>query len=225
MQYNEVGYTYWQNGSADGEGFDIDTGCKNTLIQFNYVHHNQGGGVLICNIKECEHTNSIVRNNIFYKNGAAKGTFIVATSNVDDVQGYNNLVVFENSGNKIIGSDDWFKGGRGTNFNISNNIFMASNPGTTEALFGDDNIDNFNVDFNIYHNLAINASHDKNGVAIDPQITIPGYMEGWDYVVENCVPKNVAVFNGAKEIENEAKIDIRGYGVENRYYFGPYAYK
>ena len=33
----------------DAQGFDADYNCRNTLIQYNYSHHNEGGFLLICN--------------------------------------------------------------------------------------------------------------------------------------------------------------------------------
>lgn len=68
MQYNEAAYTWLAHGSADGQGLDVDIACKNTLVQYNYVHHNKGGGILLCNIKTGDHSGTVIRNNIFYKN-------------------------------------------------------------------------------------------------------------------------------------------------------------
>ena len=49
MQYNEAAYCHLANGGADGEGFDIDIGCRNILFRYNYSHDNDGGGILLCN--------------------------------------------------------------------------------------------------------------------------------------------------------------------------------
>ncbi len=46
FQFNEAAYTYLRNGSGDGEGFDIDIGNRNIIFQYNYAHHNEGGGLL-----------------------------------------------------------------------------------------------------------------------------------------------------------------------------------
>lgn len=57
MQYNEVCYTH---GVADGQPFDIDLGCHDSVIQYNYTHDNEGGFLLLMN-----HTwNNVIRYNI-----------------------------------------------------------------------------------------------------------------------------------------------------------------
>ena len=46
VQHNEVS---GMKGTNDGEGYDSDFNCRNTLIQYNYSHDNDGGFMLICN--------------------------------------------------------------------------------------------------------------------------------------------------------------------------------
>lgn len=58
FELNEAAYTYKRRGSEDGQGFDLDNCCVNTIFQNNYAHHNEGGGLLICNLA----TNVIHRN-------------------------------------------------------------------------------------------------------------------------------------------------------------------
>lgn len=36
-------------GLLDGQGYDSDWNCRNTIIQYNYSHDNEGGFLLICN--------------------------------------------------------------------------------------------------------------------------------------------------------------------------------
>ena len=50
FELNEAAYTYKRRGSEDGQGFDLDNCCVNTIFQNNYAHHNEGGGLLICNL-------------------------------------------------------------------------------------------------------------------------------------------------------------------------------
>lgn len=89
FQYNEAGYTYLRHGSHDGEGFDIDNTCENVYFQYNYAHHNEGGGILVCNLNTKlmffdkdgnpvsdfdyqgfgEWKNNYIRNNVFVDNG------------------------------------------------------------------------------------------------------------------------------------------------------------
>ncbi|GAB3902506.1 right-handed parallel beta-helix repeat-containing protein [Mucilaginibacter boryungensis] len=47
IQYNEVAYTRNGNWANDGQSFDIDGNCHNTIIQYNYSHDNEGGFMLV----------------------------------------------------------------------------------------------------------------------------------------------------------------------------------
>ena len=46
IRFNEVS---GHKAPWDGQGFDADYNCTNTVIQYNYSHGNDGGFVLICN--------------------------------------------------------------------------------------------------------------------------------------------------------------------------------
>lgn len=46
IQFNEVSD---HKAPWDAQGFDADYNCRNTTIQYNYSHDNDGGMVLICN--------------------------------------------------------------------------------------------------------------------------------------------------------------------------------
>ena len=45
IQFNEVAFT---RGTLDGQGFDVDNNCRNTIVQYNYSHDNDGGFLLLC---------------------------------------------------------------------------------------------------------------------------------------------------------------------------------
>lgn len=79
FQYNEACYTYYNTEAdswdgkkdVDAGGFDSDWNCKNTIIQYNYSHHNGHGGVLICcdgASKTSFNDGTIIRYNIFENN-------------------------------------------------------------------------------------------------------------------------------------------------------------
>ena len=112
MQFNEAGYTHYR---YDGEGFDIDIACSNILFQYNYSHHNYGGGLLLCNTDEyviqydkdgnyildedgCpvekniagDWRNVVIKNNIFVDNGWADVQF---AGKVDHILFENNTIV------------------------------------------------------------------------------------------------------------------------------------
>jgi len=67
-QFNEACYTVYNEGDVDASGFDSDYLCKNTTIQFNYSHHNDWGGLLVCSWGKLAHSfndGTVVRNNLF----------------------------------------------------------------------------------------------------------------------------------------------------------------
>jgi len=45
IQYNEVSNV---KGIKDGQGFDSDYNCTNSIFQYNYSHDNEGGFMLVC---------------------------------------------------------------------------------------------------------------------------------------------------------------------------------
>lgn len=51
FELNEAAYTYKRHGVEDAQGFDLDNCCENVVMQYNYAHHNEGGGLLCCNLK------------------------------------------------------------------------------------------------------------------------------------------------------------------------------
>jgi hypothetical protein len=54
----------------DGQGFDSDFNSRNTLIEYNLSHENQGGFLLVCTPgdrkqeENCGNTGTVVRHNI-----------------------------------------------------------------------------------------------------------------------------------------------------------------
>jgi hypothetical protein len=76
IQYNEVSGI---KGTFDGQAFDSDDNCRNTLFQFNYSHDNEGGFMLICSVgkrlKDGQPTyigleNTTIRYNISQNDGS-----------------------------------------------------------------------------------------------------------------------------------------------------------
>ncbi|WP_455641010.1 right-handed parallel beta-helix repeat-containing protein [Parabacteroides sp.] len=67
IRFNEVSD---HKAPWDGQGFDSDWNCMNTVIEYNYSHNNEGGMILICNSGDTPETfslgnrGSIVRYNI-----------------------------------------------------------------------------------------------------------------------------------------------------------------
>lgn len=177
FQKNEAAYTYMQNGAGDGEGFDIDIGCSDIVFQHNYSHHNEGGGILLCNqstqiVKYDENgdyvrdedglptretiapywTDVTIRNNVFADNG---GPVIVCGGYVNNFYFENNTVVIpgNNDLEKILNSFDLKSTGLpGEGWVLRNNIFVSR--GGHMANFDTSFSKGCSFDSNIFWNFA-----------------------------------------------------------------------
>ena len=227
MQFNEAAYTRWENGSSDGEGLDIDIACKNTLVQYNYVHHNAGGGVLLCNrggsdYVGIDHNGSVIRNNIFlYNGGKSKGSFLMLSTHVGTVEAYNNIVITDGDNPRIIHSDDWYKEGNSEELVLRNNIFMSTQ--AVVGVFDHSAIDRTVFENNLYWNLASDfAIVDPYSLMYDPQISVPGAVDGYDKA-SLLHPANPQVFLDGMLFDGMAPLDFSGNPVEGIKYLGAFA--
>lgn len=92
-QFNEACYTVYNEGDVDASGFDSDYMCKNTIIQYNYSHHNGWGGLLVCSwgkLKNSFNDGTVVRNNIFQDE---KHHMIRFSGNITNTEISSNLFV------------------------------------------------------------------------------------------------------------------------------------
>ena len=125
IQFNEVS---GHKAKWDGQGFDADWNCQNTIIQYNYSHDNYGGFLLVCNDGNSIYsdqnigtTNTIIRYNISVNDGIRpyetkwKGKFsptIHITGPVDNTKIYNNVFIIpekttEYIDRTIVEMDNW----------------------------------------------------------------------------------------------------------------------
>ncbi len=115
MQYNEVCYTH---GVMDGQAFDIDLSCSDTVVRYNYTHHNEGGFLLVMGgVKNSEVYGNISendRNGIFWGGDGDINTHI--RDNVFYL-GMEGVKVFRSPYDR----SDW---------EFTNNTFYARVPGT-----------------------------------------------------------------------------------------------
>jgi len=95
IQYNEVSD---HRAFADGQGFDADFHCRDTVIQYNYSHDNAGGMALVCNDGRqggIGNTGTIVRFNVSINDGLRRtGSAAVRLSGpVAGSRIYNNIII------------------------------------------------------------------------------------------------------------------------------------
>ena len=88
MRYNKV---VGIDAKKDGQAFDVDINCRNTLIEYNWSQLNTNGFLLLCSPdQEVPGTSGIiVRNNLSIDDGEQKGLFCFV-SDVRDVTIQNN---------------------------------------------------------------------------------------------------------------------------------------
>ncbi len=122
IQFNEVSGV---KGTKDGQAFDSDYRCRNTLFQYNYSHDNEGGFMLICtpgnsycegtviryNISQCD---GIKGARVFHFGGGPKNTHI-----------YNNIIyIGPDQDLPLLLFTEWNKG-IAENTYFYNNIFYV----------------------------------------------------------------------------------------------------
>jgi len=89
VQFNEVSGT--RTHGTDGQGFDVDMGSKNTRVQYNYSHDNEGGFLLLMGGYSSD---VVVRDNLSVNDawGGVKGVFTFSWGVPGPVKIYNNTV-------------------------------------------------------------------------------------------------------------------------------------
>ena len=118
---NESACTYMRHGSHDSEGFDIDNACSNVVFKGNYSHHNEGGGLLVCNnqsevqfrneegkvvsekkLLTGRWYNNLICCNLFEENGSPRDetrpAFLMIAREVDYLFAYSNIVLMRPDG-------------------------------------------------------------------------------------------------------------------------------
>jgi hypothetical protein len=127
-QFNEC-YRIVTRVPFDGCAFDIDGGCTNCVLQYNYSHDNEGSGYQTGSFQGSGPvSNNIIRYNISQNDakknpGASGGIMTWAAQKNGHI--YNNTV-FISAG--LDGKPAAFLG-NGSGLTVSNNIFVASHDG------------------------------------------------------------------------------------------------
>jgi len=185
IQNNEA---YGTKGQRDGEGFDSDWNSRNTVIQYNYSHDNDGGFLLICNEgghnpeESAGNTGTVVRYNIS-QNDRTRGINIAGP--VKDSLIYNNTIYVEPGRTvDLLLFSDWHGWSEGSHF--YNNIFYVA--GTAQFSFGisrapdgaytsapgfgtsKENV----FDSNLYYGVRAPAD-DPHALTADPKLAAPGH--------------------------------------------------
>lgn len=230
FQYNEACYTCFNtradswNGKrdADAGGFDSDWMCKNTIIQYNYSHHNGYGGVLICckgNHPTAFNDGTILRYNIFENN---QHHIVRVSGPVSNTMIYNNLFY---SGIKsdpvmILFHKGW--GIYSDSVAYHNNIFYSDGKGnyinlgkSTRNFFGN----------NLFRGEIENQPLDPGDINADPVFTgSPGSGNGWKGWLRYMLSEGSPAIDGGIIIGGMPSEDFRGEPVYGNPDIGPFEY-
>ena len=201
IQYNEVSGV---KGYKDGQAFDSDYNCRNTIFQYNYSHDNEGGFMLICTPKPDENNvgcvGTIIRYNlsvndhtrIFDIGGGAKDTYI-----------YNNTIYVGNGLDvKLLNYGSWGEDNWSDGMYFSNNIFYADegavlrimsrtgrNPdGRFEGKPGFGESTNNVFKSNVYFGKVLYVPEDPDGIFDDPGLIDPGSYDVMNYRIKDSSP-------------------------------------
>ncbi|AZQ65050.1 T9SS type A sorting domain-containing protein [Flammeovirga pectinis] len=200
IQHNQVS---GHQAKHDGQGYDADFNCENTIIQYNYSFDNVGGFVLICNdgSKEtAKNIKPIVRYNLSINDGfrtdgkkyANKVPAIHIAGPVTEAQIYNNTIYAPKKpasvDKEFVKSNSWFGFADKTTF--YNNTFY----GVESMAFNMTSSTN-----NVFSNNAYYGT--TNALDSNPMI---GTVEGNHYAA--LVSKRTNGFN----VENAGGMDFFG---------------
>ena len=140
IQYNEVS---GHQAHADGEAFDSDLACANTVIQYNYSHDNIGGLALICNEGNknlgAGNSGTIVRYNVSINDALrpSNSASLRVTGPVEGSKIFNNIFIIPRrqggDAGTVFKADNWQ--GVPNNTAIHDNIIVAEQiPGVELSL-------------------------------------------------------------------------------------------
>ncbi|MBQ6831364.1 MAG: right-handed parallel beta-helix repeat-containing protein [Oscillospiraceae bacterium] len=209
MQYNEAYGTRW---SQDGEGFDVDSFCENTTVQYNYSHDNEGGFIMVCAPGEDSGMSgfytkdTVVRYNIS-QNDSRVG--VMYSGNISNTQVYNNTIyVGEELDTNIVEVYEW--GAIPTGSSFYNNLIYNLGTGGYETY-------STTIDYSnnlMYGNHPDSEPADSGKITEDPMLVAPGSGEtGISSLDGYMLMEGSPAIGAGKAIENAGDKDYFGFAV------------
>ncbi|MBD2724666.1 right-handed parallel beta-helix repeat-containing protein [Hymenobacter armeniacus] len=124
--HNEAG------GRRDGGGFDLDGGCTNSVLQYNYSHDNDGPGYLLVQFDYARPMHDLVVRYNISKNDARQqdqGGILVYSEpwlgGIVNADIYNNTIILDRPANGSSPSAVYLLSGNISGFTVRNNILQA----------------------------------------------------------------------------------------------------
>jgi hypothetical protein len=167
IQYNEVS---GMRGILDGQGFDSDFSCRNSIFQYNYSHDNEGGFILVCSpgFSYCEGT--IIRYNISQNDGINTARVFHFGGGASDTHIYNNTVYVSREQKLPLFLFTEWEGGTASNTYVYNNIFYVDG----EVTYDFTHSANHHFRANVYYGNHANLPDDPEAITADPLLMLPG---------------------------------------------------
>ena len=194
-------------GTKDGQGFDSDYNCRNSLFQYNYSHDNDGGFMLICTPATssrnvgCEGT--VIRYNISQNDGAR---IFRISGPVKNTKIYNNVFyVPEERDIYAVLCKTWNGWAKDTYF--YNNIFHVD--GKVRYEFGESTKNVFK--HNVFYGNHENQPNDPFAIVDNPMLINPGSGEhGLDSLEGYKLKNDSPCINAGTFIEDCGAYDFWG---------------
>jgi hypothetical protein len=133
IQHNES-YDNQTTSTADGGGFDLDGGCTNSVMQYNYSHDNEGSGFGVFQFRGArDWNNNTVRYNVSQNDARANNAGGISLwdggSGVKNAEIYGNTVYLDNNVQPGATPQAIIFATTTTNVHVRNNIFMTRGAG------------------------------------------------------------------------------------------------
>ncbi len=173
VQYNEVGYSHKPEGCDDAQGFDVDASCRNTLVQYNYSHDNEGGFILLCEVPGCgdmNFTGTVVRNNLSINDGAVKGEVVAMVGPVRGATVENNTIIASKKVDRLV--EVFSKDGidQAKNVTFRNNLFITLGKEGEKVRHNLGGGENIAFDGNVYFGKEYQPVPNETNMSLLPQL-------------------------------------------------------
>jgi hypothetical protein len=219
LQFNEVSdhHAPW-----DGQGFDSDFNCSNTVIRYNYSHDNDGGFLLICNPGPSEATDNLgnlntqIMYNLSINDGqrtrpTRQGMFspiIHVAGPCENAKVSRNILYMKKKvspsvDSDMLTSDSW--GGYCDGLSVNDNVFFAEQKSKINLTSSTNN----HFDGNFYIGKMIKLGIDKSAKTKFSTTLFKSSTKDIDEMFTKCFLRKVSIADGEAEVmaidENEIK--------------------
>lgn len=165
IQYNEA---YLTHSTQDGQGYDSDYMCNNSIFQYNYSHDNTGGFMLMCVPGDDFNYVTTVRYNISQND---KTRIFMISGGPKYCNVYNNTIYVGPGLNTALTNYWAWSGGAPEDVKYRNNIFYNLGSGSWVISDPEQNV----FENNIYYGIHDPSEpEDSMKCTEDPMLAAPG---------------------------------------------------